>query len=618
MSKRKFESSCEEEKKDVKRVLVKPPHLFPPNYTIDNTWVAASKTRNFLMKDPILDWFDHQVSHGNGGGRFRPRDDFLQFIFTQGNEFEKAVMKILYRDFPNSIREISTYQQVRTHLKAIETYEAMVEGVPFIYQGVLHDPELKTVGMPDLLVRSDFLKFFIRDCPYEEKDEMIEAPYISDKYHYVVVDIKFSTLHLKADGKHILNSNSIPAYKSQVYIYNRALGLIQGYTPPCAFLLGKKWEYTKKGEKRRGTSCFDKLGIVNFVNSDKDYANLSVQALDWIRNLWENGHSWTVDPPNRSELYPNMSNNYDSPWHSQKKKVAEKIAEITDVWQCGVKNRHLAHSRDVFRWTDPRCTPETLGIRGPRISPVLQSILNINRQSAVNIYPLTITNNLSGWIEKPKIEFYVDFETVNDVIADFSSLPETKEYNMIFLIGCGWEEPETGIWNFNLFCVDDLTYNDEKKIVGQFNDYIDKIVMKYFPDDPNYEPRIVHWGNIEQSMYSNAFERNHPNNWQLDNWFDLLKLFKKVPIVIRGCLGFGVKEIATKMCDYKMISSDWSDSSCKSGTGAMLEAYKACKTARERKLSMKDLPTVKEIIKYNEVDVKVLWEIISYLRNNHT
>ena len=79
MSKRKLES--QEEVKDAKRAQIKPPHLFPVSYTIDNTWIPASKTRNFMMKDPILDWFDHQVSRG--GTRNRPHDEFLQFIFGQ-------------------------------------------------------------------------------------------------------------------------------------------------------------------------------------------------------------------------------------------------------------------------------------------------------------------------------------------------------------------------------------------------------------------------------------------------------------------------------------------------------------------------------------------------------
>ena len=75
---------------------------------------------------------------------------------------------------------------------------------------------------------------------------LYDKNYYSRPYHYIVIDIKFSTLPLRANGKHLLNSGSYPAYKAQCLIYTDAIGLIQGYTSRYAFILGRRWKYTQK------------------------------------------------------------------------------------------------------------------------------------------------------------------------------------------------------------------------------------------------------------------------------------------------------------------------------------------------------------------------------------
>src|SRR4029078_781933 len=61
-------------------------------------WVSASKTRNYLNGEPLLDWLhllgphrgfvpDHELPG------YDPRTDFTQFIFGKGHEFEAAVMR---------------------------------------------------------------------------------------------------------------------------------------------------------------------------------------------------------------------------------------------------------------------------------------------------------------------------------------------------------------------------------------------------------------------------------------------------------------------------------------------------------------------------------------------
>ena len=105
-------------------------------------------------------------------------------------------------------------------------------------------------------------------------------------------------------------------------------------------------------------------------------------------------------------------------------------------------------------------------------------------------------------------------------------------------------------------------------------------------------------------------------NWKFDNkWCDLCKLFQKEPIVIKGCFNFGLKNISKAMREHKMISAKI-ESECNNGMTAMLNAWK-CYT-QSSSIEPDKSEIMKDVAKYNEFDVRVLWEILYYLRKNHS
>ena len=75
---------------------------------------------------------------------------------------------------------------------------------------------------------------------------------------------------------------------------------------------------------------------------------------------------------------------------------------------------------------------------------------------------------------------------------------------------------------------------------------------------------------------------------------------------------FKLKSIAKIMKKHNMININL-DSNCKSGMTAMIEAFKCY----ENEVNPTSCEIMQDIIKYNEFDCKVLWQIISYLRQNH-
>lgn len=622
---------------------------------LDSSWIPATATYNYMMKDPLLDWLKRhdgslvhrpyrgiqknkgtqkKIQKGKGSQKSKApvnnslvetksNYNFTAYIMEQGKIFEKKVMKLITKKFePSRVIEINGELDSRNPQKVQETFDAMKKGIPIIHSGILHDPVNKTFGIPDLLVRSDWLKYLVDDAPLSAELETESAPNIGEDWHYRVVDIKFTGLLLRADGLHLLNSGSFPAYKAQLLIYNWALGHLQGYTPDQVYILGRRWKYTSHGEIFSGNSCFDRLGIIDYSGIDNEYIQRTTDALEWLREVdSDEAADWNIMdyPLDRWELYPNMCNTHDYPWHTIKEKIANENSELTELWMVGPKNRTIALENGISQWTDPDCTPSALGVHGPKTSKILSAIIDINQSDDVLIAPERIKNNIGGWQDRDTIEFYVDFETSNGVISNIKNLPGANTDTIVFMIGVGYIDPKSHKWIYRDFTVNRLTFLEEERICEEFSNFVRTKAEQYGVK----KPRCIHWARAEDTMWSDAVDRHDPisdewQSWTWD-WLDLLVVFKEEPIVINGCMSFGLKEVSAAMKKHGFIKSTWNkESDCIDGRSAMIAARSAHYQARDSGVSMKQIPIMNQIIQYNEVDVKVLYEIVTYLRKNHT
>lgn len=569
-------------------------------------WVSASKTRNYFLDNTLQDWL-FLYGKAKGYGNSPPSvTDFTRYIMQRGIDFEDRIITQLRRKFGHNVVQItSTGYESQEYRKYCQTKGAMEEGVPIIYQGVVWDEAHQTYGIPDLLVRSDYV------------NQLTDGNYIDDvfhegEYYYVVVDIKFSTLDLTADGKHLLNCGSFKAYKGQLAIYTMALKEMQGFEPPCAYVLGRKWKYTSKGVKYSGTSCFEKLGVIDYSDRDYSYRGASLSACDWIRKLRKEGKKWKVDPPSIPELYPNMSIDHPAEWRATMQKIAEDCGELTLVWQVGVKNRKKAHDEGVFRWDDEDCFPEILGIGGKR-APIVEAIIEGNKQNERKVSPLVITSNEYNWHQRDSLELFVDFETVSDVVSDLDRIPEVEDVNMIFMVGCGWYH--NGEWRYRNFTVNDFLHSEEARILNEFNSLVKTLKQEYSSECP----KLIHWGKAEFSHFSNACDR-HTNQWpELENWFDMNDcIFLEEPVVVKGCFGFGLKPIAKTLHSAGLIETTWDGNNpCADGMSAMITMADCVSMSKKIEKPIEEFHSVRKIVEYNEVDCRVLGEILEYLRKAH-
>lgn len=584
---------------------------------INEEWVSATATRNFLLHDPIVDWLNrYGVERGfvrdDEASDYDQRLEFAPFIMGRGIAFEAAVAEH-FRTLAPVVVIAEDYQRIRDPQSALDTIEAMKQGHAVIHQGVLHDAATQTYGAPDFLVRSDTLAELFPGA-LSLVALVAGAPALDARYHYVIVDAKFTTLHLSAAGM-VGNSGSSPAYKGQLFIYNRALGNIQGYTPETAFLLGRGWQQTRKGETTRCEDAFDRLGPVAMDAAQGAYVDA---AVDWVRRVRREGAEWEVLPePSVPELYPDASNTSDFPWHGAKSLIAKELDELTMLWWVGPDKRDLAVRKGIKRWTDPKVSAEVLGVTGGSTQPTLQAIIDIHRDpTGPVIRPAKVTAAENEWRTIPATEFFVDFETVSNLNDDMNKIPEQNGQPLIYMIGCG--HVQDGEWTFRTFTTSTLTEASEAEIIDAWITHMGETAKAAGGDD---SARVIHWSFAEpvnyQFAYDSARARHPDKGWPDLAWFDLWdRVFKAEPVVIRGSLSFGLKAVAKAMYGHGLIATSWGESKV-DGLGAMVGAWWCDTEARKLGVSMRDLDLMKEIEEYNEVDCKVMMELLDHLRLNH-
>jgi len=355
----------------------------------------------------------------------------------------------------------------------------------------------------------------------------------------------------------------------------------------------------------------------------------------------EEGGNWELLPlPSVPELYPNMSNSDDGnmaleigsaeyepddesedanqDWSSVKKWLADQLKELTQLWQVGVGGRDIAHNAGIRRWDDPGLTPEKVGIKGGAREPVLREILEVNNDGGHPVRPTLIEKTGAEWRETPIIEFYVDFEFCSDLNDDFIALPERGGQPLIFMIGCG--HLEEGKWQFRSFVAELLSEEEELRIIRDWIKHIESVRDRL--DPANARPRIMHWSSAEVS----ALENNHNSarnrhgilaDWPHLEWYDFLQnVMRAEPVVVRGAFGYGLKAVANAMRSHGFIETGWDDSPV-DGLGAMVGAWCCDAEARKLGVPMTQVEPMGEIIRYNEVDCRVIMEIVRYLRANH-
>ena len=612
----------------------------------EHNWVSATKIANYLLHDPVLDWYQKyfdrlgynmqntkdikdekaQSTSYNICVPTNKTDTYsLKLLFEMGNKFEKNVVEFLKKKFGDNVKTVHTCNIPIHEYNMDLVMKYMSEGVPIIDQAPLYNEVNRTYGIADLVVRSDWVNKIISSRPISEEDEHRKAPNLNGNYHYVVIDIKWTTMTLCANGKTIRNDGRFPAYKGQLAIYNSIVGKLQGYTSNVTYILAKSYKYTKNGNTIQGYNCFDILGHVDYNDFDNKYIKLTYDAVNWIKYMRLNGSEWSLIPPSVPELYPNICNLHDNMYKQQKKHQAEQIKELTSIYMVGYKNRLIGHKNNIYRYDDPNCTARSLGITGDKVSFIVDQFLKMenNTDPEVKIKPRVICNNANDWQHKSDIEFFVDFEMLNTQFytknINLSNSQETTDF--LFMVGIGYEEDDK--FKYKCFYANKIDSEEEIDVVTKFINFIECKVSEHMKkynilDRKLCTPKLFHWSFAEPTTVNHIISRHKDNakfvsDW-LSNmcWVDYCKVFKDEPIILKGVKsGFSLKHVARQMYENGWISTMWKETGPLDGFSAMLCACEYYKNKEQHKHMFNS------IIDYNHVDCKVVWEIVNYFRRNN-
>ena len=223
------------------------------------------------------------------------------------------------------------------------------------------------------------------------------------------------------------------------------------------------------------------------------------------------------------------------------------------------------------------------------------------------------------WRYPAPLEFYVDFETVNSINDNFADVLQQGGQAMIFQIGCGWLDPVYGVWVFEQWTADRLTEKEEERIIEAWLDRMYEIAAE--AGTTFDQCRVCHWSPAEISFLDSAYNSararlGKDGIWPNVPWFDLLLLIaRRAPLTVKGAMNFGLKSIAKSMFKHGLIETNWADGVA-DGLGAMTGAWWCDAEAERLGCSMMDIPLMQEIGDYNGVDVKVMMEILWWLRDN--
>lgn len=536
----------------------------------------------------------------------QPFSVFSQHIMKVGRVFEEKVIESLAKSNQHTkICEKFDWNKID------DTFKEMKKGTILISSAPVSDRERKTYGIIDLLVRSDYFNTVFNQKIIPASEMTKKASNLPDAdYHYIPVEIKYTTLYLNSDGLSVGNTYNLPKAKYQLLTYTLALNKMQGYMPESSYIIGRAHRYESKGTVYKSRVWSDKIGQVNWKTKNSDYLSDFEAALKWIDKMNVEGKKWEVNPPSEDNLFPDMKiDSYDL--QETKTKIAVECDELTLLPYVTRTKREMAWKQEIYDLKDPRLNASIFKLTGQQ-ADIVNTIIQLHR-SGDNFTP-SPDERLPGLEEEVREltksrKLYIDFETMNDLCEDFNNFPECKTGQTIFMISLINEEGEKRTWTMQ-----DNTSDEEIRIVDEFF----KFVKDYHRE--NGSTSLVHWADIAEPKMINDVREKYPKyaeSWKFPkgaNWFDMCELFRRWCICFQGQFNFGLKTVVN--CAHKGGHISFSyDGVVNDGLSAMIGAFNYYNSLNTDSVQSKDV--IKNIEKYNVLDCQAMVELFEFLHKNY-
>lgn len=549
--------------------------------------------RNWIKNDPILDWLK---IYGPESERDQAASgsEISNYIYEKSIKFRQHVVNYLkthcsvnYIDIDDGPRpsplsdsepEISYAQNLIYYDRHEKTMAALKAetGPIMIFNAGIYDATEKLYAKADILIRSEYLNHVLPEVKVD-----LELP----RGSYIPVLINYSTLNTRVDGKHLKSNPTQNFVKAQLAFISKCFG--ERIIAPVSLVICRKSEKTK--------NCFEAVGQVEHEEGQSEVE----RAIEWLRILKDPDQTamdWDLFKPARPEMLPNMKNQQDFPWHNLKSKIAAVTKDVTLMYQHGAKKRKIV---DAARWTELKDTTKT-GVVAERVNNIVES---------------NITNKILGIDkiqfkadERAPVEFFVDFEAINDMNDDFSTFPIAGGCSMIYMIGCLSVNYLTGMQEFRTYIADRLSKKHETEIVDRW--ISDMHAGLGLSGDAL--PIVFHWGDAEKTLFSKTSRgRGSKDGVMPFKFVNLCTKFKQANVAIPNVFSYGLKEVVKALHSTGKIKTTWS-SNDQDGSTALVAGWLAEEYCKKNGSGTRlcDLKSIRDIAQYNYVDCKVLAEIL--------
>ena len=536
--------------------------------------------RNYINNDPVCDYFQFQTHLNNS----------LNFEKDTNNYFNKYVNKIssdfIDDFFNNIINRVKIYYPDINFTKfnnINQTIQKIYNNTPLIINPILMNDKYKLIVKCDIMIKKKlFIKIF---------NEIKNISFNSIKNdEYLIINIVPEILTFKSGCREISNTYNVFYNKCGLYAFNSALRKYINRNN-YYFLFGK--DYKNNNQLLNKKQC---IGLAIFDNIYREKINNSI---NWLNRLKEN-KLILLPNPSCIELYPNM-NNKQSCWENEKKKLSEKIKEITLIWRISYEDRNRLINIGITQWDNPYLLNNLYELKDTNTRDIQERIIHMNKHDNLIMEPRNISRDFKDILKPDNNEFILDIESVLNLETKGSYFNNDiqKDLPNICIIGLIIVNNENFI--FKDFTIDDLTIESEKSNINNWLNFISKYD----------EIKIYHWGHAEKTYLENINKRFPDIKLPKMKLIDLLHFFRQEPIIIKDCFNFSLKTIGKNMYKHGLIKSTWSDTD--NGLDAMIKFKEIC-LKKDKNIPLKRYNEISEIIEYNKMDCVILKEILEYLR----
>ena len=536
-----------------------------------------SLIKNHILKDPIIDWFNIQEVLDGGKYKKDKNTFYKDFILKEWNEYRVNFLKKLKT-------KANTNIPINTSIE--ETEKMILKKDPLIIGGKLLYEDM--IVSCDIIININLFTLIFPNIK--------NYPLHSIKNKYILINLSYSTLNLKNDLKESLNEGVLPYKKCVLYAFSMCFKKITGYIPSL-FIIGKEYYYKK--------TQLPKEEFISSVIPDDKLIQRFMKAHQWIRLIQNKFNNLKIEDgiPSHKELYPNM-NKKESEWENEKLILANKIKEITLVWNITYDERCNIHEKGIYCWDDPKLLTE---LKESKKKVIQEQMIHMNKNNEILLYP---RKNVSGPLkevlrEKDTNNIFFDVEsflTIDEKVDFFNKKEEKYEYPILAIIGFFYMN------KFYDYTIQKYDIKEENKIVKFFSDKLWRIYNKYG------RVNIFHWGHAECKYMEYIHKQYQDIEFPEYILIDLLDHFRLEPIIVQGVFQFGLKSIGKALYNNNLIETTWDDSN-DNGLDAMIKFKEICK--RDKNIPLKRFIEIKEIIDYNKVDCKVLKDIYDLLKKNY-